>query len=380
MRRIIDLFSGACGGFSLGFERAGWQTVAACEIDDWRRAAYGSNFPHVKLYKDVRDLTAAQLRDDGIERIEALVGGFPCQDASNANSKGKGVDGPRTGLAFEFCRLAGELRPDWIVAENVPAIRARGVDRVLAALEGEGYTVWPLVVGARHIGAPHKRDRVWIVAHAKQKRVEAGQHLHRRQPDVERDCLARAAGEQVGRTGQPRQEAVGVSADAASDGRRPGRAWRPDPSCSGQRKQPLQDAPDAEGIARRRGPDESQPEPQGGTVADADSIGIRHPEEPRWPLPSVAQDYPSNPDRSRLEERQGERGDAREEQPSPLGAILAGWNHWNGGFDPARLLDDGVRTKLAPGEARRILAAYGDAVIPTITEAIGRAILSAARP
>ena len=185
---VLDLFAGGCGGMSLGLERAGFRTVAACEIDPWRRACFLRRFPAVAMYGDVRDVSRAVLERDGIGladyggTIDCIAGSPPCQDASTANTKGKGVDGDRTGLFFELVRLVGELRPRWVVAENVPGLRARGVDRVLAALEGQGYAVWPLVVGAWHAGAPHKRNRVWIVAHANGSRCEGAERRARRTP------------------------------------------------------------------------------------------------------------------------------------------------------------------------------------------------------
>jgi DNA (cytosine-5)-methyltransferase 1 len=165
--RVLDLFCGAAGGWSLGLHRAGFRTVAACEADPWRRDAYSINFPGVPVYDDVRTLTADRLEGDGIA-VDVVVGSPPCQDASVANSKGKGVDGERTGLFFEAIRLVGELRPGWACFENSPGLRTRGYDRIHGALEAIGYAVRPLVVGAWHAGAPHIRNRVWIIANARE--------------------------------------------------------------------------------------------------------------------------------------------------------------------------------------------------------------------
>jgi site-specific DNA-cytosine methylase len=182
---VIDLFSGGAGGWTLGLHRAGFRTVAACEVDPDRRAAYSANFPSVKVYDDVRTLTADRLRADGIGAIEVVAGSPPCQDISEANATGKGIDGERSGLFWEYLRLVQELRPRWALAENVPRFRSRGYDRLHDAMEAAGYTPRPLVVGAWLLGAPHKRDRVWIVANAagiagrpgasRQDRAEAGE-------------------------------------------------------------------------------------------------------------------------------------------------------------------------------------------------------------
>lgn len=159
--RVLDLFSGI-GGFSLGLHWAGMHTVAFCESDPFARRVLARHWPGVPCYPDVRRLAAADLRTDGVPRPDLVCGGFPCQDVSTAGPGG-GLDGPRTGLWREMERLVAELRPAWVLAENVPALRVRGADRVLAGLETLGYAVWPLVVGAAHAGAPHRRGRVFVV-------------------------------------------------------------------------------------------------------------------------------------------------------------------------------------------------------------------------
>lgn len=178
--RVLDLFCGAAGGWSLGLHWAGYETVAACEADPWRRQLFLANNPRVRMYDDVRHLTAAQLVADECVP-EVVVGSPPCQDISCANPFGQGVDGERSGLFFEACRIVTELAqagcgPRWICLENSPRLRTRGADRVLGALEDAGYTCHALVVGAHHIGAPHVRNRVWIVANAKE--VGQGRRAH----------------------------------------------------------------------------------------------------------------------------------------------------------------------------------------------------------
>jgi DNA (cytosine-5)-methyltransferase 1 len=158
---VLDLFSGI-GGFSLGLHWAGLRTIAFCESDPFCRGVLARHWPGIPIYPDIRTLSAAALERDGV-RPGLVCGGFPCQDASLAGP-GSGLDGARTGLWGEMARLLGECRPDWVVAENVPGLRSRGADRILADLEALGYQSWPLVVGAVHAGAPHRRRRVWIVA------------------------------------------------------------------------------------------------------------------------------------------------------------------------------------------------------------------------
>ncbi len=161
---VLDLFSGI-GGISLGLHWAGMRTVAFCEAAPFARRVLARHWPGVPLYGDVRTLSAARLRADGVPRPNLLCGGFPCQDTSLAGH-GAGIEGARSGLWSHMARLVAECRPHWVLAENVPGLRGRGADRVLAELESAGYACWPLVVGAVHAGAPHRRARVWLVAQA----------------------------------------------------------------------------------------------------------------------------------------------------------------------------------------------------------------------
>lgn len=161
--RVLDLFSGI-GGFSLGLERAGFKTVAFCEIDPFCRRVLAKHWPEVPIYDDVRDLSAARLSADGIA-IDVVCGGFPCQDISGAGLKA-GINGSRSGLWSEYARLIGELRPSYVIVENVADLLIRGIDRVLGDLAALGYDAEWHCIPACAVGAPHERDRVWIIAHA----------------------------------------------------------------------------------------------------------------------------------------------------------------------------------------------------------------------
>jgi len=156
---VLDLFSAAAGGWSLGMHRAGFHTVAACEWVEWRRALYLQNNPNVRMYDDVRTLTGRQLFHD-LGFLPRIV---VCQDISPANTKGKGVEGERSGLYFEAIRIIGEVRPRWFALEDSANLRTRGADLVLAALEELGYSCWPFVVRAGDIGANHERPRSWLI-------------------------------------------------------------------------------------------------------------------------------------------------------------------------------------------------------------------------
>jgi DNA (cytosine-5)-methyltransferase 1 len=161
--RVLDLFSGI-GGFSLGLERAGFQTVAFCEIDPFCRRVLAKHWPEVPCYDDVRTLSRARLADDGISGIDAICGGFPCQDISIAG-RAAGIDGERSGLWGQYARLVRELRPRRVIVENVPMLLGRGIGRVLGDLADCGYDAEWQVVGADAIGASQHRERVWILAY-----------------------------------------------------------------------------------------------------------------------------------------------------------------------------------------------------------------------
>jgi len=160
--RVLDLFSGI-GGFSLGLERAGMRTVAFCEIEPFCRAVLRKHWPNVPCYDDVRTLTAERLEADGIS-VDAICGGFPCQDISVGGRK-VGIEGERSGLWREYCRLIRDLRPKFALMENVGALAFRGLERVLADLAEIGFDAEWQTVSASAIGAPHARDRVWIIAY-----------------------------------------------------------------------------------------------------------------------------------------------------------------------------------------------------------------------
>ena len=162
MYKLLDLFSGI-GGFSLGLERTGgFETVAFCEIEDYPRKVLARHWPEVPCYGDIRELTAERLAADGIA-VDAICGGFPCQDISTAG-RGAGIEGERSGLWSEYARLIGELRPSVVFVENVAALLAGGMGRVCGDLAALGYGVQWGVIPASAVGLPHQRSRVWIIA------------------------------------------------------------------------------------------------------------------------------------------------------------------------------------------------------------------------
>jgi DNA (cytosine-5)-methyltransferase 1 len=174
---VLDLFSGI-GGFSLGLERAGMRAVGFCEIEPYCRKVLARHWPGIPIYEDVRTLTGARLAADGIVP-DVICGGFPCQDISIAG-KGAGIiEGTKSGLWFEYARIIGEVRPNFVVVENVANIlrRDRGFDQVLGDLAALGYDAEWHCIPASAAGAPHARDRVWIVAHPSGSRLEGSQPI-----------------------------------------------------------------------------------------------------------------------------------------------------------------------------------------------------------
>jgi DNA (cytosine-5)-methyltransferase 1 len=160
--RVLDLFSGI-GGFSLGLERAGMRTVAFCECEPYARAVLARWWPGIPCYLNVRGLTAARLASDGIS-IDVLCGGFPCTDISPAGKRA-GIGGEESGLWKEYARLIGELRPAYAIMENSADLLSRGLGVVLGDLAAVGYDAEWHCIPAAHVGAPHIRDRIWIVAY-----------------------------------------------------------------------------------------------------------------------------------------------------------------------------------------------------------------------
>lgn len=157
-----SLFSGI-GGFDLAAEWAGWTNAFNCEIDPFCRRVLKYHFPNAERYEDIKKSDFSKWRD----RIDVLTGGFPCQPFSLAGKR-KGTDDDRY-LWPAMLGVIRTVRPRWVVGENVYGIVnwSEGVvfDTVCSDLEAEGYEVQPYIIPACGVGAPHRRDRCWFVAH-----------------------------------------------------------------------------------------------------------------------------------------------------------------------------------------------------------------------
>lgn len=150
----------------LGLELAGFEIVLQCENNEYCLDILQKHWPNVRRHRDVSKLDGKKILDK-FGAIDLLTGGFPCTDISVAGKQeGLGTQHEptqRSGLFFEMLRIISDVRPRFLIIENVPALRTKGADIVLGLLAGEGYACRAMVVGAWHFGAPHKRERVWIV-------------------------------------------------------------------------------------------------------------------------------------------------------------------------------------------------------------------------
>jgi len=171
MLRILDLFSGI-GGFSLGLERTGYfRTIAFCEINEKARQVLKKHWPQVPIFEDVK-----KLRGEEVGQVDMICAGFPCQDISLAG-RGAGLTGERSGLFYEIIRLAKEFieagsPPEYIILENVSALRSRGLEEVLRSFTEIGYDAQWHCIPASAVGAPHRRDRIWIIAYPTGTRLQ----------------------------------------------------------------------------------------------------------------------------------------------------------------------------------------------------------------
>jgi DNA (cytosine-5)-methyltransferase 1 len=184
--RIGSLFSGI-GGFDLAARWMGWETAWFSEIDPYASAVLAKHWPDVPNLGDITKIDWST-----VERPGMLCGGFPCQDVSSAGKR-VGIGGERSGLWREYVRAIRELRPRYVVVENTPGLLDRGMGVVLGDLAELGYDAEWRVLSAGALGAPHLRERVWIISYP--------QH----QPDAtERGERATLSCEGAGRRDDPR--------------------------------------------------------------------------------------------------------------------------------------------------------------------------------
>lgn len=172
----IGLFEGI-GGFSVAAESMGWETIAWCEWNQFGKQILKHHYPNANEHDDITKTDFTIYRG----KCDILTGGFPCQDASLAKQDGtaKGLEGERTGLWWHMVRAIGEIRPKYVVAENVANILkindGRDFAKILLSLSGMGYNAEWRICYACEQGAPHKRKRMYLVAYPNSVRVQQGE-------------------------------------------------------------------------------------------------------------------------------------------------------------------------------------------------------------
>ena len=192
-----SLFSGI-GGFDLGFERAGFKTIWQVEIDPYCQAVLAKHFPNATRYSDIRSVHGVLAHAESgnarqpseqegrqgaggrsqeisccLAPVDLITGGFPCQPFSVAGKR-RGTDDDRF-IWPEMHRVIAEVRPRWVVAENVPGLIKLALDQVLSDLEALGYTVGAVTIPACAVDAPHRRERLWIVGYTERDGQPAAQ-------------------------------------------------------------------------------------------------------------------------------------------------------------------------------------------------------------
>jgi DNA (cytosine-5)-methyltransferase 1 len=341
--RVGSLFAGI-GGLELGLERAGvGRTIWQVEKDPFCRSVLAKHWPNAARFDDVRSVGAANL-----PYAEVICGGFPCTDISFAG-KGAGLEGKESGLWFEFARIVREMGPRFVVVENVAALRSRGLGAVLGTLASLGYDAEWHSVRASDVGAPHRRDRVFVLAYANGNgplESQGREQGERGRLGDGSEAVADARCVVCEREGE-RRDLRGTARAAKG----PSNQWERDGNTARDRGEAVADADDA-GRNKRAGtfadgggfaesanaslPTRRKPEPVVGRGVDGLSAGLD-----RWPA------------------RPGE------EQAS---------------WEPPRTIDKTPRIK--PGGVRPYpthaarLRALGNAVVPAVAEEIGRLLLS----
>ena len=277
----LSLFSGI-GGLDLAAEAAGFVTVGQCEWADYPTKILEKHWPDVPRWRDIRTLTGEDFyARTGLRTVDVISGGFPCQPFSCAGKR-RGKDDDRY-LWPEMLRVIRELRPAWVLGENVPGIVNLALDTVLADLEAEGYEVQTFLVPACGVDAPHKRNRVCILAHA----VNWSGAVRR---DGE---LQDASGD-----GKARPDNGGGTAEPITGERRQDKSW-PAGMADGLRTAVHEADPDADGDGLQgRGPEPLLDASD--THTHTHSAGLRWPAEKPCGSHAAWEAWPDEPDVGRV--------------------------------------------------------------------------------
>lgn len=363
----LDLFSGI-GGFALAASWA-WprhEVVAFCEKDPFCRQVLRKHWPTAPIVEDIRNLDGSDYAN-----VDLLTGGFPCQPASAAGKRG-GTQDDRW-LWPEMLRVIQEAHPRFVLGENVPGLVSLDAglvfERVLLDLEDAGYEAWPFVIPACGVGAPHRRDRVWIVAYASGEQVQrhggsgqlAGSPGTDQGREEERERVRDAPGGSRPPVADAQEQSVRTGlCSIEQGGERRGRSG------------------DSRGAATADANRQWQQQPQG----EQQDVGRRTGDRGEDATDAYGE---------RLSQRQGTGRDTREEQPPPLRADRqngAGWEpqsrlgHAHDGFPRwmARRWHDGTweegipRTTTKSRHRKQKLTALGNAIVPQVAYEIFKAM------
>ena len=363
MLKTLDLFSGI-GGFSIGLERAGFKTVAFCEIDEYCKLVLKKHWKDTKIYSDVRDLSRQKFEEDGLELPEIITGGVPCQPFSVAGRQ-KGTEDNRH-LWPEMFRVIQDFSPEWIIIENVRGLIniQDGVvfERVHTDLANEGFETQSFIIPAAGVGAPHRRDRVWIVAHSEFNGLPSSKKRESTKETISKE--SQGQNNSFNTTGT---SGLSTSKQIMENSRRTIRGQqssRNKESIESGTSQETKRSTDSDSIARS-GKGEK-------VMADSSSIQSREPSESEGRKDSSRGSIDSRGNKNKRTEVmahskrvyvQGQQDRSRQEQ-----SRRSGW--WDIEPNVGRVAD-GVQ-----GRIHR-LKGLGNSIIPQIAEEIGRAILKA---
>ena len=168
--KVLDLFSGL-GGISYGLEQTGgFETVAFCDVDETCRKVIRKHWKNAAIYSDVKIVKAesiCRIVEDSYyrlkENVDLICGGYPCTGHSVAGKK-EGLENEASGLWGEYERIIGEIKPKYVIIENSHNLRSTGLVEVLKALDARGYNAEWQIISGYGTGAPHQRERIYIVA------------------------------------------------------------------------------------------------------------------------------------------------------------------------------------------------------------------------
>ena len=352
--RHVDLCSGI-GGFALGFEWAGLSTpVLFCDIEPWCRSVLRKHWPHVPIHSDVKEL--ANDPERFIPDCDILTAGYPCQPFSSAGKR-QGEQDDRHIWPY-IRQIVAHKRPTWTVFENVYGHVSLGLDTVLADLEAEGYTTRTFIVPACGVGAPHRRDRLWIVGYTEHNGPSTstlqGEHGENERGSQE----GQKTSQQFAGTSKPRiREDVGNAKDNGCDGRSEG--------VGREGTESQQDESQLEIWSQLSGP--------GSDVADTESVGVQglRPSGEQESHAYARQEVSvrSSEDVADTVSQRAQGGTAGRQDAENAWESSRGAPEWDWDAEP----DVG---RVANGVPKRVdrLKGLGNAIVPQIAQQIGTAI------